>query len=236
MGQILVVRHGQASLFASDYDVLSPLGIDQARKLGEHLAGEASIDAVFTGPARRQRDTATHVGEAFAAAGAAWPAPEVVPELDEHDAFAMVGKLVPDLADHPEVGPLARALADTGDRAERSRAFQRLFESIMRLWLRGEVEREGIESWPQFGARVGRALDRLLAAAEGRRVLAFTSVGPIAVMLQRALGCSDQRSFETAWRVRNASVTHFVCRGAELTVDAFNTLTHLPDRASWTFR
>ena len=39
MGQILLVRHGQASWGAADYDVLSPLGERQAAALGACLAG-----------------------------------------------------------------------------------------------------------------------------------------------------------------------------------------------------
>ena len=44
MGQLLLVRHGQASFGADDYDVLSPTGWEQGRRLGAHLAaaGESS--------------------------------------------------------------------------------------------------------------------------------------------------------------------------------------------------
>ena len=34
MSELLVVRHGQASLFSDDYDVLSDLGREQAGRLG----------------------------------------------------------------------------------------------------------------------------------------------------------------------------------------------------------
>ncbi|EPM78754.1 hypothetical protein A249_34210, partial [Pseudomonas syringae pv. actinidiae ICMP 18804] len=39
MGSIYLIRHGQASFGADDYDVLSPVGIRQSRVLGAHLAG-----------------------------------------------------------------------------------------------------------------------------------------------------------------------------------------------------
>ena len=39
MGVMTLVRHGQASLFAENYDELSALGRDQARLLGEFWAG-----------------------------------------------------------------------------------------------------------------------------------------------------------------------------------------------------
>ena len=37
MGQILLVRHGQASWDAEDYDVLSEAGWEQSRLLGDAL-------------------------------------------------------------------------------------------------------------------------------------------------------------------------------------------------------
>lgn len=37
MGSIYLIRHGQASFGADDYDVLSPTGIRQAEILGDHL-------------------------------------------------------------------------------------------------------------------------------------------------------------------------------------------------------
>ena len=39
MGVILLVRHGQASFGSDNYDVLSPLGQRQARRLGQALKG-----------------------------------------------------------------------------------------------------------------------------------------------------------------------------------------------------
>ncbi|NWD90503.1 phosphoglycerate mutase family protein, partial [Pseudomonas sp. K5002] len=38
MGSIYLIRHGQASFGADDYDVLSPIGVQQAQVLGRHLA------------------------------------------------------------------------------------------------------------------------------------------------------------------------------------------------------
>src|ERR1700760_942023 len=59
MGQILLVRHGQASLDAEDYDVLSETGWEQSRVLGDSLASRGiRLDAVVRGQMRRHRETA----------------------------------------------------------------------------------------------------------------------------------------------------------------------------------
>ena len=82
MGQLVVVRHGQASLMKADYDELSDAGRAQARALGAHLATHGpSFDAAYTGPARRQRDTAALAGEVVRECGA-WPELALLPELD----------------------------------------------------------------------------------------------------------------------------------------------------------
>src|SRR5690349_1561942 len=84
MQTLLVVRHGQASAHARDYDVLSPLGEKQAHILGGHLARSGlALDAVVAGPRKRQRDTARILVEAGRAAGARWPTPVFDDDLDE---------------------------------------------------------------------------------------------------------------------------------------------------------
>ena len=57
MGQVLLVRHGQASWGAADYDVLSPLGERQAAGVGAFLA-DVPVRVVVHGAMRRQRETA----------------------------------------------------------------------------------------------------------------------------------------------------------------------------------
>jgi broad specificity phosphatase PhoE len=217
MSTLVLVRHAQASFGAADYDQLSPLGQRQAELLGAHLAqlGE-SFDAVFTGPARRHRDTAAIAGAGAHAAGVRWPEPIVVDELDEHDSFGLMRTLRPELRDRT------------------ARAWDGAFVTVMRGWLRGELTADGIESWPTFRARVQRGLTRVLNGGRGRRVLAFTSAGPAAVVLQHALGTSEPKSYDIAWRLRNSALCRFLHDDERLTLDALNLVGHLPEPALWT--
>ena len=60
MGSIYLIRHGQASFGADDYDVLSATGVRQAQVLGEHLAGLGlRLDRCLAGDLQRQRHTAS---------------------------------------------------------------------------------------------------------------------------------------------------------------------------------
>ena len=86
MSALTLVRHGQASFFAADYDVLSDLGKTQGRLLGEYWAGRCvQFEAVFTGPRLRQRHTAEQVRSAYRAAGLALPEPVILDGFDEYD-------------------------------------------------------------------------------------------------------------------------------------------------------
>lgn len=240
MSELLVVRHGQASLFADDYDVLSDLGERQSRLLGEHWARvDVTPTELCTGPARRQVGTARLAAEAAAGAGVTWPEPRTLPGFDEHDAFGLIKAALPGMiAERPELGKLlAEARDESVPAARRSSRFQLVFEAVMGRWLAGELEIEGIERWPDFRDRVSGALGGLLAVpGRARRVAVFTSVGPIAVLLHVGLDLPVSRAFQTAWRIRNASVTRFLFREDQLTLDSFNTLEHLPDPDTHTHR
>ncbi len=223
----------------ADYDELSDRGRAQASHLGEHLvAHDITFDAVFCGPARRHRDTEALAGAQVRAASRPWPEAQPVPQLDEHDAFGLVKGAVASCGDDPTIAAAQRAMLEATSPAARSGTFQRLFEVIMARWLREELVLEGIETWPQFRARITEGLQRVLdAAGSGCRAVAFSSVGPLAVLLQRALGTDDASSFTTAWRLRNCSLTTFVFDGrGRFTLDAFNAVPHLPDPRTWTFR
>lgn len=223
----------------ADYDELSPQGRAQATALGEHFAAAGyHFDAVYTGPARRHRDTAALVAEAVRATGRPWPDATELPDFDEHDAFALL-RAGTALAHEPEIAEGQAALLAARTPAERSRSFQRLFEALMTRWMQGRFTPDGVETWPRFRERVLAGLEHIIRGGQAgqARALAFSSVGPLAVLLQRALHTDDAASFRTAWRLRNASLTAFVFddRG-RFSLDGFNALPHLPDPRTWTFR
>ena len=59
MATIYLVRHGQASFGAENYDKLSDLGCRQATVVGEYFRDQGiHFDAVYSGDLSRQRNTA----------------------------------------------------------------------------------------------------------------------------------------------------------------------------------
>lgn len=225
MAELLLIRHGQARYGEADYDRLSERGHEQARHVGAALARRAPA-RVFTGPMRRQVETYASARAAAAEAGVALPEPEVWPELAEYPAFELIAALGPRLAELPDF-----AGADRGD----ARLRERGFEALLLRWASGEWNAPGIETAAQFAARVGRGVERAMAAAAGGEQLALvTSAGPIAAAVGLTLGASEPRMISLSRVVQNASFSMLRFRSARTaqasaaSMVTFNHTAHLP--------
>jgi len=239
MSLLTLVRHGQASFFADDYDRLTPLGEQQSRMLGEYwLRQGVSFDAVYAGPRARQQRSAELAGEAYRKGGVSWPEAVVLPDLDEFDLHGVFHQIVPELGrQNPEFAALLADYRQTTGERNRLRAFQRVFEPLLVYWQLLPGGRAGLESWLEFRDRVERALRRFVeTGGSGRRIALFTSGGFIGTAVRWALAAPDRAALEMAWRLRNASLSEFVFTQNRVSLDSFNTVPHLPDEALWTHR
>src|SRR5215470_6497625 len=138
MSVFVRVRHGQASFLESDYHKLSPLGKRQSRMIGSFWAEhQVGFDQVLTGPRTRQIKTAELAADAYATSGQELPTARVVDELDEYDSRGIVGALMPRLIEaDPRVALLAEQYEQSRRTPEEYRAFQQMFEVVMRAWVR----------------------------------------------------------------------------------------------------
>lgn len=234
MGQLFLVRHGQASAFEENYDRLSSLGEKQALRLGELWARRGvRFDRVFSGPRVRQQRTAEIAAEA-----ARLPAPVTLDDLDEMRVEPLFREHMPELfARHAHLAALGDAmLAADGDEA-RAQKFAQLFEAALLLWVRGEVGMAGVETWLEFRARVRHALSAVRAdAPRGSRIAVFTSAGPVAAAVQQALGADDETTLSMAFRVRNSSYSQYMFDRERFSLLSFNETPHLDDAAMLTVR
>lgn len=239
MGQLILVRHGQASFFAANYDKLSPLGIEQAKSLGKFWVDHGiEFDAIFTGPKERQRHTAELVSESYSQAGLPFPEIVEIPGLDEHAADELLKANKESLAQSdPQIGELIRALDAAKSSRDKQRSFQLAFEAVVSRWIKGEIEADGIEPWLDFQKRVQASIQEIVAVpGRGKRVAGFSSVGPITIALQHALQCDDKIALDAGWRVKNCSLTSFLFSGERFTLDSFNGLPHIPEARLQSFR
>lgn len=240
MSRLLLIRHGQASLGAADYDVLSPIGGEQARALGRHLARMLDPPhAIYSGPRKRQRDTAALLIAAAREAGAAYPDPLELPEFDEYPALPLMKEALPALC---EADADLRALTGAWLAAERGspehrKAFERAFRAAMRCWHDGKVDHPDVEPFPAFHARVERGLWALVDRHPPRDTcLVVTSAGPVGVAAALALGQPSWAGLTHSFVVNNASLSELSCRPGSLQLRSFNALPHLTDRTLVTTR
>ncbi|MCZ4316805.1 histidine phosphatase family protein [Comamonadaceae bacterium G21597-S1] len=212
MGTLYLVRHGQASFGADDYDQLSDLGRRQSVRLGQYLAQRGvRIDAAVTGTLRRQQQTWEGIREG---AGIALPA-QTVPGLNEYDSAAVIETV------HPH--PLGKA-----DTPEKFRHHFRLLRDGLTQWMNGVVSPRGMPSYDAFRAGVRQALDDVRRHQDGTVVL-VSSGGPIATAVGLVLGCAPETTIELNMRIRNSAVTEFTFNPKRHVLLTYNTVPHLDD-------
>ncbi|MEV7863781.1 histidine phosphatase family protein [Streptomyces hirsutus] len=208
MGVVYLVRHGQASADADDYDVLSELGRVQAGLVGRELARrEVMPTRVVTGSLRRQQETAR-----LALTAAGW---EV--SLSRDDAW--------DEFDHLD---LVAAYDKAAGLADLPQSPARRIEAALPRWGSGKYDADYLETYSDFSARVHAGLERAAeAAGSGETVIVFTSAGAIAAALVALLGVGEPQ-----WQAFNRTAPNggFSCvvRGRRgHTVVSINEQAHL---------
>ncbi|HSR68900.1 MAG TPA: histidine phosphatase family protein [Acidobacteriota bacterium] len=239
MSSLAMVRHAQASFLTDDYDRLSRLGVEQARLLGRYWARrKVAFDLVFCGPRRRQQDTQSIVAGEMEKAGHPWPQARVLEGLDEYPAEEIMRAFAAQVvAADQQLQQISEEFEASQDALRRQQLFQHIFEQVTRKWLSGELKSDGVESWQSFRQRVLEALESIMRqAGGGSRVAVFTSAGPIAVTMERALGHPPETTLELSWTIRNAAHSEFLFTGRRFSLATFNTHPHLDDARLVTFR
>jgi broad specificity phosphatase PhoE len=239
MGTLYLVRHGQASFGADDYDNLSELGVKQSVRLGEYWRGKGiKFDAVLTGTLKRQIQTYAGIcegmgqgmgqgmdeGAGFDMQALPWPG------LNEYDSHAVIEAI------HPQ--PLQKP-----DTPELYRHHFRLLRDGLTQWMNGVVSPKGMPSYPEFLQGITSALDHVrglpLEGEQGNgssgNVLIVSSGGPISTAVGHILGTTPETTIELNLRIRNSSVTEFSFNPKRHMLVTYNTLPHLdaPEHAGW---
>jgi broad specificity phosphatase PhoE len=220
MGTLYLVRHGQASFGADDYDQLSERGRQQAVRLGAYWrANHLRFDAVITGTLRRHVQTLAGIAEGLQIT----PEPLALPGLNEYDSAALIRAI------HP--APLAKP-----DTPELYKHHFRLLCDALAQWMNGTISPEGMPSWNDFAGGVHAALEHVRKQHVGQNVLLVSSGGPISTAVGLVLGTPPEVTIALNMRIRNSAVTEFSISPKRLMMQTFNTLPHLDGAAyaDWT--
>lgn len=237
MSALYLIRHAQAGP-RNQYDKLSVLGGEQARRLGDHLASEpVAFEAVYCGSLERQQRTAEAVAAAYRERGVPFPEVQSDPRWDEFDLGDVYSALAGPLSrDDPEFGrefaEMMRLISDENHALHRNHNHCDI--AIIRAWVAERYPYEG-ESWQAFRSRVTEPLSTLTQHESGKKIAVFTSATPISLWVGQALGLDDQNIWRIAGVAYNTGITTMRVNGNECRLFSFNGVPHL-DEEMRTFR
>ncbi|HET6561814.1 MAG TPA: histidine phosphatase family protein [Marmoricola sp.] len=217
MGVILLVRHGQASWGAPDYDNLSSVGHEQGRLLGTALAARGIRPThVVSGSMRRHGQTAERLLE-----GAGWE--HAVSVDDGWNEFDHVQMLEVHGGPEGEEGQLSR------------QQFDAWFDDATERWTAGGHDDDYDEPFHGFRTRVESALRRTSSAlGSGDVAVVCTSGGPISWVTASLLGGGVDMWMRLNPVVVNSSVTKVVVGRTGTTLVSLNDHSHLePDHVTY---
>ena len=224
MGTLYLVRHGQASFGAADYDNLSPLGAQQSQVLGAYFARKKlQFDGALMGTLRRHAQTFDGICAGLATVQVQAPNAITWPGLNEYDSEAVIHAI------HPE--PLS-----TERTPETYRHHFGLLRKGLQSWMQGNSQPLGMPSYPGFLQGVTSALDHVreqFSANPDAKVLIVSSGGPISTAVGHLLGTTPAMTIELNLRIRNSSVTEFAYTAKRHMLVTYNTLPHLEDLPEW---
>lgn len=212
MPSIYLIRHGQASLGADDYDKLSDLGHRQAERLGEYLAHKGiTPQAVLMGGLRRHAQTWAGIARGMGAAVTAQP--EIWPGLNEYNSDAVIRT----------VSHATHARPTT---PEATRAHFRRLRAGLQQWASGAITPDGMAPYCDFVQGVADVLTHVRETCTGD-VFIVSSGGPIGTAVAMTLGASPEAFIELNMRIRNTAVTELHYTPKRHALHTFNTLPHL---------
>lgn len=207
MGAIYLIRHGQASFGAADYDALSPLGFEQSTLVGAELKRRGvEFAQVRSGTLARQRDTAA---TALKALGCDVP----VIEDERWNEY-----------DHVDIGRHYAGGAPQQD----AREYQRLLDAALTAWVDSGDSGPCAESWPAFLDRCTAALAELAGSlGKGENGLVFTSGGVLGAVAGALLGTPGPGLLKLNRVTVNTGITKLTSGRGGVTLLSFNEHPHL---------
>ena len=215
MASIILIRHGQASFGAANYDQLSGLGRRQAQLLNNYFSDcGITLDAIYCGTLARQRQTAE-----IATKNQLAETPfHIDPRFNEIRNDEQFEFLLPELIQrNPSVAKLVdKAKSD-------SKSYQKVLEQVFQLWVSSKDDDSVIQSWQHYSDQVEEAMkDLIKREGSGKNIGLFTSGGTIATIVSQVLGLDGSFAYRFYEPVINASMTRLLYNQEKVSLSSFN--------------
>ncbi len=215
MSTLVVIRHGQASYGAANYDELSELGTEQSFALGQFFAQQGSgIDQIYVGPKVRHQQTYDAMCQGAQTNTLRLPDAIPMTDLDEFPAFELFRMHYPP-ANHTNSDDIFSGVAESK------------FPILCQDWMTGDLDSGAFETAAQFESRILRSMLKIASEKPGTRSCLVTSGGPVMMAMKLALSLDALSACKLLWVTANSSVSEFRFRDGAFDLHSFNTLSHL---------
>lgn len=217
MSKLFLIRHGQASLGANNYDQLSEVGYKQAELLGEHFKSIGlDPDRIIIGSLERHRQTAENI-----CAGLQKQIPFEVHEGWNEFDFHKISYAF--LKQYPEHQPTEQSV----------KSFFGVLRNALLAWSEERIDQQLPETWKEFEFRVKQALldaQNNKASKKDEHVLVVSSGGAISMAMKHILGFDNHSLINLNLQSRNTGVTECYFNREQIYLSGFNALPHLEQR------
>ena len=216
MPELYLVRHGQASFGAANYDQLSPLGFEQGRMLGEYFRErEIRFDRVICGGMQRHQQTLAAISEGLG---------QIDCNTEQNigwNEFQFQQLATAFLAKNPHLQPAPDSP---------KRVFFEILKLSLLAWSKDELANHELdESWQAFESRVATSLADIAAKPDKAKVLVVSSGGAIAMALRQILKADAETMVSLNLQTANTSVSRCYFNQQAFSLQSFNHLPHLHD-------
>ena len=222
MSILHLVRHGQASFGADDYDNLSPTGIQQSIELGKALAKQQSIfDYVIVGPHRRHMQTFEGIKEGYASTNL--PVPVMNDDFAENQLMEIAEYFIPQILNTTKT---TKEIFNECEPAERHDKFLELFHIVAQKWMNEELDlsKPGFEGFSVFRSRITNALKSMQKnLLDKSDIMIVTSGGAISGVYADVIECSHEEIQKLNFGIKNVSISEFSMTSERFTLKAFNS-------------
>ncbi|MDP3515862.1 MAG: histidine phosphatase family protein [Pseudohongiella sp.] len=225
MSQLFLVRHGQASFGAANYDQLSALGYQQSAWLGEHFAElGVQFSHVVTGTLARQKQTAASILETSGQCVSI----ETDSGFNEFDFHTLVSVYCHSCGiDVPDTKDGGRLFFQMLRKAIHAWSQDQLYVRTVELPSAQTPIHPALETWSEFYGRVSNAMQALCSDESEHNVLVVSSGGAMAMALSQILDCGVETLINLNMQTRNTGIHHLFFNAKGFQLAAFNNQPHL---------
>ncbi len=222
MSILHLIRHGQASFGADDYDNLSPKGIEQSVALGKALSQkESKFDYVIVGPHRRHIQTFEGIKKGYKFADL--PDPFIDERFAENQLMEIAQHFIPQILNSNKT---TNEIFHEIPKEERHDKFLKLFHIVAKKWMNEELDlsEHNFEGFSVFRARIANTLKTIQDKMTDKPdIMVVTSGGAISGFYAEATNCSQEEIMKLNFGLKNVSISEFVVTTERFTLKAFNS-------------